>query len=95
MAGLVGIGLSRLFSGSKLESAEVGKDERLANNMGLFLQKTNIIRDYLDDVQQGREFWPKEVTFINARLRAPCSQNWSDLFIFVCFVCLFVYTNPY
>ena len=62
MAGLVGIGLSRHFSGSKLESAEVGKDERLANNMGLFLQKTNIIRDYLEDVQQGREFWPKEVS---------------------------------
>jgi farnesyl-diphosphate farnesyltransferase len=40
----------------------VGKDERLANNMGLFLQKTNIIRDYLEDVEQGREFWPKEVS---------------------------------
>lgn len=61
VAGLVGIGLSHLFSASKLESAEVGKDERLANNMGLFLQKTNIIRDYLEDVEQGREFWPKEV----------------------------------
>lgn len=61
VAGLVGIGLSRLFSASKLESPEVGRDERLANNMGLFLQKTNIIRDYLEDVLQGREFWPKEV----------------------------------
>ncbi|XP_076457035.1 squalene synthase-like isoform X2 [Babylonia areolata] len=61
VAGLVGIGLSRLFSASQLESEEVGLDERLANSMGLFLQKTNIIRDYLEDVQQGREFWPKEV----------------------------------
>nr|KAF6479992.1 farnesyl-diphosphate farnesyltransferase 1 [Molossus molossus] len=29
--------------------------------MGLFLQKTNIIRDYLDDHKSGREFWPQEV----------------------------------
>lgn len=62
MAGLVGIGLSRLFSVSGLEVEEVGRDERLANSMGLFLQKTNIIRDYLEDVLQGREFWPKAVS---------------------------------
>lgn len=62
VAGLVGIGLSRLFSASGLEVAEVGRDQRLANSMGLFLQKTNIIRDYLEDVQQGREFWPKAVS---------------------------------
>ena len=61
VAGLVGIGLSRLFSASELESAEVGQDHALANSMGLFLQKTNIIRDYLEDILQGREFWPKEV----------------------------------
>ena len=61
MAGLVGIGLSRLFSASNLEEEEVGRDRELANNMGLFLQKTNIIRDYLEDVLEGREFWPKEV----------------------------------
>ena len=29
--------------------------------MGLFLQKTNIIRDYREDVDQNRIFWPKEV----------------------------------
>ncbi len=61
MAGLVGIGLSQLFSASGLEVDEVAKDEYLSNSMGLFLQKTNIIRDYLEDVQQGREFWPREV----------------------------------
>ena len=61
MAGLVGIGLSRLFSASELESEEVGRDHKLANSMGLFLQKTNIIRDYLEDVQDGRHFWPREV----------------------------------
>ena len=39
----------------------MGQDHHLANSMGLFLQKTNIIRDYLEDIVQGREFWPKEV----------------------------------
>ena len=62
VAGLVGIGLSRIFSASKLEDVVVGKDTALANSMGLFLQKTNIIRDYLEDVSVGREFWPKEAS---------------------------------
>ncbi|XP_071502426.1 squalene synthase-like [Diadema antillarum] len=61
VAGLVGIGLSRLFSASKMEDAIVGKDTQLANSMGLFLQKTNIIRDYLEDSLEKREFWPREV----------------------------------
>lgn len=61
VAGLVGIGLSRLFSASQLEDPEVGRDTELANSMGLFLQKTNIIRDYLEDTQEGRVFWPQEV----------------------------------
>jgi farnesyl-diphosphate farnesyltransferase len=29
--------------------------------MGLFLQKVNIIRDYLEDTNQGRCFWPKVI----------------------------------
>lgn len=62
VAGLVGIGLSRLFSASELEDPLVGEDTACANSMGLFLQKTNIIRDYLEDQQEGREFWPQEVT---------------------------------
>ncbi|KAM6323750.1 squalene synthase isoform 2-T2 [Aegotheles albertisi] len=61
VAGLVGIGLSRLFSASELEDPIVEQDTELANSMGLFLQKTNIIRDYLEDQLVGREFWPKEV----------------------------------
>ncbi|XP_017278673.1 squalene synthase isoform X1 [Kryptolebias marmoratus] len=60
VAGLVGIGLSKLFSASQLEDPEVGQDTELANSMGLFLQKTNIIRDYLEDTQEGRHFWPQE-----------------------------------
>ena len=61
VAGLVGIGLSQLFSASQLEDPEVGQDTELANSMGLFLQKTNIIRDYLEDTLEGRAFWPQEV----------------------------------
>eukprot|EP00127_Corallochytrium_limacisporum_P003659 Clim_evm47s151 gene=Clim_evmTU47s151 len=61
VAGLVGIGLSRLFSASAFEDEVVGKDHALANSMGLFLQKTNIIRDYHEDILEGRIFWPREV----------------------------------
>lgn len=61
VAGLVGIGLSRLFSASEFEDPVVGEDTERANSMGLFLQKTNIIRDYLEDQQEGREFWPQEI----------------------------------
>lgn len=61
VAGLVGIGLSRLFSNSGLEDPLCGQDTLIANSMGLFLQKTNIIRDFLEDLQEGRVFWPKEV----------------------------------
>ena len=46
VAGLVGIGLSRLFAFSKLEGPIFNEMDQLSNNMGLFLQKTNIIRDY-------------------------------------------------
>jgi len=52
VAGLVGIGLTQLFAGSGLEEPEVGTQLALANSMGLFLQKTNIIRDYLEDVNE-------------------------------------------
>ncbi len=46
---------------SGLEEAIVGEDSDLANSMGLFLQKTNIIRDFLEDWQDGRSWWPKDV----------------------------------
>lgn len=66
----MGIGLSRLFSASELEDPIVGQDTELANSMGLFLQKTNIIRDYLEDQLEGREFWPREVRENTASGRA-------------------------
>lgn len=61
VAGLVGIGLSRLFGIVQLEKDEVVNNEIIANSMGLFLQKTNIIRDFREDFREGRIFWPKEV----------------------------------
>ena len=61
VAGLVGIGLSELFAASEIESRELGSKEVLANSMGLFLQKTNIVRDYKEDLDENRIFWPEEV----------------------------------
>lgn len=62
MAGLVGEGLSRLFAQSGLEKESFGEKELfLSDQMGLFLQKTNIIRDYLEDYVDGRAFWPQSV----------------------------------
>ena len=61
VAGLVGIGLSNLFSVSGLENQELKNEHELSNSMGLFLQKTNIIRDYHEDLSSDRSFWPKEV----------------------------------
>jgi Squalene/phytoene synthase len=29
--------------------------------MGLFLQKTNIIRDYREDLDDKRKFWPRQI----------------------------------
>eukprot|EP00002_Diphylleia_rotans_P006551 TRINITY_DN15910_c0_g1_i1.p1 TRINITY_DN15910_c0_g1~~TRINITY_DN15910_c0_g1_i1.p1 ORF type:complete len:424 (+),score=113.87 TRINITY_DN15910_c0_g1_i1:50-1321(+) len=61
VAGLVGIGLTQMFACSGLEDANMAKDETLSNSMGLFLQKTNIIRDYLEDALEDRSMWPQEV----------------------------------
>jgi farnesyl-diphosphate farnesyltransferase len=71
VAGLVGEGLTRLFFVSGIESftkpgtagralLENGPGKR-ASDMGLFLQKTNIIRDYLEDLVDGRSWWPRSV----------------------------------
>jgi len=61
VAGLVGIGLSALFSASNLESPNLKNETELANSMGLLLQKTNISRDYYEDLNLGRSFWPKQI----------------------------------
>uniref|UniRef100_A0ACD6A6C5 Uncharacterized protein n=1 Tax=Avena sativa TaxID=4498 RepID=A0ACD6A6C5_AVESA len=61
VAGLVGYGLSRLFHAAGTENLA---SDQLSNSMGLFLQKTNIIRDYLEDINEipkCRMFWPREI----------------------------------
>lgn len=60
VAGIVGEGLSRLFAESAIERPWLGDQLTLSNHMGLFLQKTNIIRDYAEDCAEGRFFWPRE-----------------------------------
>ena len=57
VAGLVGQGLSDLWVASGLEDAF---DTELSSSMGIFLQKVNIIRDYLED-NETRSWWPEEV----------------------------------
>lgn len=60
VAGLVGEGLTRLFVGADLaETALI--DQGLYKPMGLFLQKTNIIRDIREDRDDGRRFWPEDI----------------------------------
>ncbi|GAA5994907.1 bifunctional farnesyl-diphosphate farnesyltransferase/squalene synthase [Rhodotorula paludigena] len=61
VAGLVGEGLSRLFSASGKESPYLGDQLTLSNSMGLMLQKTNILRDFREDCDEGRVFWPAEI----------------------------------
>jgi len=63
VAGLVGHGLTRLFACSNLEDAKLESEDslRVGNSMGLFLQKTNIIRDYLEDLDAGRTWWPQQI----------------------------------
>ncbi|KAF8405311.1 hypothetical protein HHK36_010215 [Tetracentron sinense] len=61
VAGLVGLGLSKLFHASNLEDLA---PDSISNSMGLFLQKTNIIRDYLEDINEipkSRMFWPRQI----------------------------------
>nr|AKR76253.1 squalene synthase [Betula platyphylla] len=61
VAGLVGLGLSKLFHASGSEDLA---SDHLSNSMGLFLQKTNIIRDYLEDINEipkSRMFWPRQI----------------------------------
>jgi len=63
VAGLVGIGLSHMFAASGLETSKLNDMDTISNSMGLFLQKTNITRDYLEDITaaNSRMFYPKEI----------------------------------
>ena len=61
VAGLVGNGLTSLFVESKLANPALAERPHLQESMGLFLQKTNIIRDIKEDFDDKRRFWPKEI----------------------------------
>ncbi|KAI8025704.1 Squalene synthase 2 [Camellia lanceoleosa] len=59
--GLVGLRLSKLFHASGSEDLA---SDSLSNSMGLFLQKTNIIQDYWEDINEipkSRMFWPRQI----------------------------------
>ncbi|KAF7159663.1 hypothetical protein CNMCM5623_005043 [Aspergillus felis] len=61
VAGLVGEGLTRLIVEAEFGNPALLKRTELYKSMGLFLQKTNIIRDIREDFDDGRQFWPKEI----------------------------------
>ncbi|MCD7464301.1 squalene synthetase-like protein [Datura stramonium] len=61
VAGLVGPSCQNC---SGFRGEEDLASDSLSNSMGLFLQKTNIIRDYLEDINEVpkcRMFWPREI----------------------------------
>ncbi|KAK9481294.1 isoprenoid synthase domain-containing protein [Lipomyces japonicus] len=61
VAGIVGEGLTRLAVAGKAADPRLLEAPHLHESMGLFLQKTNIIRDYHEDLLDTRKFWPKEI----------------------------------
>jgi farnesyl-diphosphate farnesyltransferase len=61
VAGLVGEGLSRLLAASGKEKPGIADQLELSNSMGLMLQKTNIIRDFREDANERRFFWPRKM----------------------------------
>lgn len=73
VAGLVGEGLTRLFVEAKLGNPLLLDRPHLHESMGLFLQKTNIIRDIREDWEDKRRFYPKEIWSKHV-------QNFDDLF---------------
>ncbi|KAG7876880.1 hypothetical protein KL905_005169 [Ogataea polymorpha] len=61
VAGLVGEGLTRMIAAADFGHPDLANKMYLSDSMGLFLQKTNIIRDFREDLEDGRSFWPKEI----------------------------------
>ena len=74
VAGLVGEGLTELFSINNYETDDfkniILKSKNIFANhghggldksMGLFLQKTNITRDYREDIDENKQWWPKDI----------------------------------
>jgi farnesyl-diphosphate farnesyltransferase len=61
VAGLVGDGLTRFFVTDGFANPALSTQPALAESMGRFLQKTNIIRDVREDFDEQRRFWPQEI----------------------------------
>jgi len=61
VAGIVGEGITRMALIAGFATPVVAENPSLYESMGQFLQKTNIIRDYREDLDDGRSFWPQEV----------------------------------
>ncbi|KAJ8507882.1 hypothetical protein ONZ45_g9803 [Pleurotus djamor] len=59
--GLVGQGLTRLFGASGLERHWLADQETLSDSVGHLLQKIHMLRDYREDVDLGRCYWPRDV----------------------------------
>jgi len=60
-AGTVGDGLTQLFAACGFCPSGLVMQRDLWDSMGSFLQRTNIIRDYLEDLVDGRAWWPRSV----------------------------------
>ena len=62
IAGEFGVGLTKQFIGTNLESTTLNEDDfNFAAKLGTFIKKTNIIRDYYKNLLNNKSFWPKEV----------------------------------
>ena len=61
VAGLVGKGLTEIFSNLGYEDKNLVTDFQSWNSMGLLLQKTNITRDVCEDAAESRSWWPQSV----------------------------------
>ena len=58
--GITAQATSQIFSASGKESLSFGADLELNNSVGVFIQKSDIVRDFREDVDQKRYFWPRE-----------------------------------
>ena len=60
-AGVVAEGLARIVSAAGKEAPSISGLLEMTSSIGLLMQKTNILRDYREDTEQRRYFWPKEI----------------------------------
>ncbi|XP_056683193.1 squalene synthase 2 isoform X2 [Spinacia oleracea] len=77
VVGPIGLGMSKLFHNPGMEDLA---PEDLSNSVALLLQKTNIIHDYLEDINEipeARKFWPREIwcKYVNQLEDLKCDEN--------------------